>query len=335
VLNNLNRPSVDPGPGGEVNPGIKNPITGNYLVDYNLSNEDLIGIAAFRVFEEQKELSVNPLVFKDKYKARKIENEYHKIDYDFEYIKIENAIKFDFEIKSNIDELAYQMLDAECGTGEVEVVIADFTTYSYIDGYNIPHRDIVDRLISIRGREGYFTIITNSGTRTETGWTDFFSSHKKLTSNSVEKDFTPPILTIYVEEIGEDLKIAFKASQDILSKNDFNDINKELVSGPFEEGAADEMYAALDLAKVPVKNIICQVERIDEVLNGTTKYYYLLVSNVVYDVKNIYIVDETVCDFKSEIEIGDQINVYFNFYYLSYNPGSIVALKVERVENNE
>lgn len=334
ALKEFNNPLINPDPGLENNPP-DNQIVNDYQVNYSLTDEDLIGIAAFKVFDKKQTLLTSSNIKTKRNRIKEINDEYLKINYAFEYIKIENAIKFDFVIKDNIDTLAYQILEAECGVGNVEVVIADFTTYIYLDEGNIPHRSIVDRLISIRGSEGYYTIITNSGTRTETGWTDFFSSHKKLTSTSVEKDFTPPILTIYVEEIGADLKIGFKGALDILGKEDFYDVNKELVKGPFEEASADEMYSALDLAKVPVKNVICEVVQIIPVIIESVNYTCLIVSNDLYDFDKVYVNKTTICDFLDDIEVDDKINIYFNFYYSNYKPKSIIALKIERVENNE
>ena len=182
----------------------------------------------------------------------------YNISYPYDYIKIFNATRFKLEINDISDAFAKETIEANCGFGEIDIVVANFDTYINENGKIVS--SIGDTLISFRGHNGFYTILEN-GCSYEYGGTSLqtFSSHKKLTSDSVDKDLTGTILTIFVKNDINKRYVSFKSSDDTLDDEHFDESNSFMYEGTIEEVSSSELYSVLELNELPVKTIRVKV----------------------------------------------------------------------------
>ena len=221
-INTLNSSSEKP----IVNPPIEE---NNKEINYNASiNENsLIGIAAYYEFDNKTVNNISNISIKNKnsnlidsdYESK--EEEYLKISYPYDYVKIISAYKFSIYVDDIEDQVAKEIIESSCGLGELEVVISDFETY--IEKGETRYPSVQDTLISLRGYNGYYTILVNSGVYIDNNSLEVFSSHKKLLDEEVSKDFTPPILSIFLEKKNNNEHyVYFETSNDLLSFGNYN-----------------------------------------------------------------------------------------------------------------
>ena len=294
----------------------KPPIDGNTDEVVSLSNDEasLIGIAAYYEFDNKKESKLsNVIIDYEQYNklttklGNKDENgEYLKVTYPYDYVKIISAYKFTIIVNEIKDDIAKEIIENGCGLGEVEVVIADFETYIDRDGQL--QSSVRDTLVSLRGYNGYYTILNNSGSRRDDYWKQIFSSHKIITEDEINKDFTPPILLIVVEEYNNQQHVYFESSEESLQpKNYTRDVAFKNVSN-VENVLSETLYSVLELAKIPTKKIKVKVIEID---NDKKKLSVESEDNLKWIYYNEYTEGISI----ENINIGDIITVEYDFLF--------------------
>ena len=304
----------------------KPPIDGNTDEVVSLSNDEasLIGIAAYYEFDNKKESKLsNVIIDYEQYNklttklGNKDENgEYLKVTYPYDYVKIISAYKFTIIVNEIKDDIAKEIIENGCGLGEVEVVIADFETYIDRDGQL--QSSVRDTLVSLRGYNGYYTILNNSGSRRDDYWKQIFSSHKIITEDEINKDFTPPILLIVVEEYNNQQHVYFESSEESLQpKNYTRDVAFKNVSN-VENVLSETLYSVLELAKIPTKKIKVKVIEID---NDKKKLSVESEDNLKWIYYNEYTEGISI----ENINIGDIITVEYDFLFEDYNPTLVTA----------
>lgn len=302
-----------------------------------LNENSVIGIAAFKEFDEINAQKLSNLSIRINYKnsdvttldenseepngdISDVENEIDeplKVTYPYDYVKINSAYKFSINVINIEDNLAKEIIESNCGLGDIEVVVAEFETYVEENGYNVLF--VQDTLICLRGYNGYYTILANSGHREEGDWTHIFSSHKKLLEDEVSKDFTPPILSIFLEEKSNNERyVYFETSDNLLSFGSY-DRNKAFKNTTeIEHVSRSTMYSVLELTRLPVKEVEASVLEID-------LEYKMLKVQTDYNLEYVHI-DENTEDVNLEnINIGDIIIVEYDFLFDEYNPIKVTA----------
>ncbi len=255
---------------------------------------------------------------------------YDKISYPYDYVKIKTAYKFTIEVNKIEDELANQIIESNCGLGKVEVVVAEFETFIDENGNLVS--SVGDTMISLRGYNGYYTILLNHASyeyqcdiRSKS--TSKFSSHKKLNSDGVEKDFTPPILTIVLVEENDIKSLYFEAN---MSKKNV-EFNKELAFNNIDEVvrvSRDTLYSAMELSKIPTVEVAARVVEIN-----LEKKVLIVESDV--NLKYVYILSFTEGLNFEDIKIDDLIIVEHDKIFDEYNPVGVNANKISLNTSNE
>ena len=129
----------------------------------------LIGIAAYKAFDSNKTNEIRNVSFKSKElttlnntsENKNSEDDYLKVSYPYDYVKIVDAYKFSIDVNEIEDLYANDVISTNCGLNEIEVVVANFETY--IEEKGTLYLSVQDTLISLRGENGYYTILDNSG----------------------------------------------------------------------------------------------------------------------------------------------------------------------------
>ena len=277
----------------------------NKEINYNASiNENsLIGIAAYYEFDNKTVNNISNISIK-KNNSNLIENdseskeEYLKISYPYDYVKIISAYKFSIYVDDIEDQVAKEIIESSCGLGELEVVISDFETY--VEKGETRYPSVQDTLISLRGYNGYYTILVNSGVYTNDSSLHVFSSHKKLTEDEVSKDFTPPILSIFLKEENNSRYVYFETSDNLLSFGNYNQESAFKNIAEIERVSRDTMYSVLELTRLPVKEVEASVLEID-------LDYKMLKVKTEYNLEYVHIDENTESADIENISIGDII----------------------------
>lgn len=279
----------------------------SYIKSYNENN--ILGIAAYKEFDNSKVMKMsNRIINKSKLASvSKLDDEIIKVSYPFEYIKIVSASKFSVNIESIEDEYAENTIKGNCGLGALEVVYAEFDAYT-ADGTVL----LTDTLISIRGYNGYYTILANSidfiGNHTYV-----FSSHKKLLSDEVNKDFTPPILTVILEEEKDERYLFFESSETELGFSNFDKALAFKNTSIVEKVSKNTAYTMLELSRIPV--ISCNAEIVN--IDLENKNIHIKSNN---NLKCIYYDDFTEGVSVNNLQIGDNIIIEYDYLFEGYNP---------------
>lgn len=245
----------------------KNDNRQNTAVSRRSKGIDILGRAAYNVFTEKTSapMSVREAdaasgsdFTADENTDRK--NDYLRISYPYDYIKISAAKKYRVSIPAQTDETALTPVSDLCGLGNLEVVVADFTTYCYLSkeyveqtGSEALIESVNDTLISVKGTKGYYTILSNSYSFAENATTTIFSSHKTLGKDSIGKDFEPPIYGIrfigYADGRGE---ISFSESNGAASFGDFDNTSVFPFDYSDHENIEREfLYSVMSLTQLP------------------------------------------------------------------------------------
>lgn len=297
----------------------------NKEINYNASiNENsLIGIAAYYEFDNKTVNNISNISIK-KNNSNLIENnseskeeDYIKISYPYDYVKIISAYKFSIYVDDIEDQVAKEIIESSCGLGELEVVISDFETY--VEKGETRYPSVQDTLISLRGYNGYYTILVNSGVYTNNNSLEVFSSHKKLLDEEVSKDFTPPILSIFLEKKNNNEHyIYFETSNDLLSFGNYNQEKAFKNTTEIENVSRSTMYSTYELTKMPTKEVSATVLNID------IENKYLEVETID-KLKYVYFNDYTEGAEIASLNIGDIIIVEYDFLFEKYNPIRVYA----------
>ena len=310
-------------------------------VNYNSRNftttESLLGVAAFRAFDTKTNNTNlnNNLKRKQIYYSEESNNQNASskdpsyFSYPFDYVKIENAYKFETEVSDINNSLAKEIIETNCGLGKLEVVIAKFSTYIGDSSF----ADIEDTLISIRGYNGYYTILLNGlrNNYSDEGLTSTeysFSSHKKISSKEVIKDLTQPIIRIHVIKYNDGkIVIGFFGCKDKNTESDIANFQFFNTADNIVYISPDYLYSVLELSKIKTKQVEATITDID------------LENNILFvqtdnNLTMILIEEYTEANISNYI-IGDVIIVEYDNYYESYDPKIVVANKITKVEKFE
>lgn len=324
------KPSYDPS---------EEPGNNNNDISYNLSYNEasLIGIAAYYEFDKNDTSRLSNIVMKMNSNTGKSMNlddtdeteEYLKISYPYDYVKILSAYKFDIYVTDIADAESEEIIEHGCGLGKLEVVVADFETYVEEDGYR--RLSVTDTMISLRGYNGYYTILANNGNREGDDWTHVFSSHKRLLEDEVSKDFTPPILSIFLEEkTNNERYVYFETSDSLLSFGNYNREQAFKNTTEIEYVSASTLYSVYELAKLPTKELVVSIVNID--LEGK----FIKVESETR-LTLIYYNDYTKGADITTLNIGDTIKIEYDFLFEEYNPTYVYAntVTVEQISKDE
>ncbi len=291
-------------------------------VSYNLSYNEasLIGIAAYYEFDRKTTSKLSNVVMNmnlSTMNSVKLSDtdkteEYPTYSYPYDYVKILSAYKFDIHVTDIADDLSEEIIEHGCGLGELEVVVADFETYVEEEGYR--RLSVTDTMISLRGYNGYYTILANSGGRKGDDWTYIFSSHKRLLGDEVSKDFTPPILSIFLEEKSNNERyVYFETSDSLLSFGNYNRKQAFKNTTEIEHVSASTLYSVYELAKLPTKELVVSIVNID--LEGR----FIEVESETR-LTFIYYNDYTEGADITTLNIGDTIKIEYDFLFGEYDP---------------
>ena len=297
----------------------------NKEINYNASiNENsLIGIAAYYEFDNKTVNNISNISIK-KNNSNLIENnseskeeDYIKISYPYDYVKIISAYKFSIYVDDIEDQVAKEIIESSCGLGELEVVISDFETY--VEKGETRYPSVQDTLISLRGYNGYYTILVNSGVYIDNNSLEVFSSHKKLLDEEVSKDFTPPILSIFLEKKNNNEHyVYFETSNDLLSFGNYNQEKAFKNTTEIENVSRSTMYSTYELTKMPTKEVSASVINVD------IENKYLEVETID-KLKYVYFNEYTEGAEITSLNIGDIIIVEYDFLFEKYNPIRVYA----------
>ena len=186
-------------------------------------------------------------------------------------------------------------------------------------------------MISLRGYNGYYTILANSGHRDDGDWTHIFSSHKKLLEDEISKDFTPPILSIFLEEKSNNERyVYFETSDNLLSFGSYDRNNAFKNTTEIEHVSRSTMYSVFELAKLPTKELVVSIINIDieskviEVESETKLKY-------------IYYNEHTEGVDIATLNAGDKIKIEYDFLFEEYDPTHVYAntVTVEQIPEVE
>lgn len=295
-----------------------------------INSIDVLGLASYKSFETETNKKLSMQVIRKNTSTINISDnneeikQYLSISYPYDYIKIDTAQKYHITIDEVETNVALEPIIANCGLGELDVVIATFTTY-VLDGDNkLP--SVGDTLISIRGVKGFFTILVNSGHSSNGESQEIFSSHKKLTSLDVNKDFEPPIYSIMLskKQNGE-FALSFLKSDCLATFSDFDNSVKYYFNGNEVETITREMmYDVLSLVKLPevTKGVIVKEINLD---------------NKIITVESQDSLRWLIIDEYTEINdgllltliIGDYIEIAYDDLFKDYKPECVYANSIK------
>lgn len=289
----------------------------DYGNDYHISDANIIGMAAYSEFDSSNTNTLNNFtVSLNSNKSLDTVDETKVYTYSFDYVQINSAYKFSINVDDITDTVAKEMLEENCGVGELEVVVADFETFN--DANGSLSSSVVDTMISLRGYNGYYTILLNNGSYNDSYDILVFSSHKKLTSDSVEKDFTPPVLSIFLKETNNTKYVYFKSSDYLLSTSSYDQSKAYKNIADIEYVDNNTLYSVLNITKLELKTITATVVEIDYENN-----YFLVTSDG--NLEYVFFDDNTTYSSNGSILPGTVIHVTYNSLYSGYNPHSVIA----------
>ena len=298
-----------------------------------LGETSLIGIAAYAEFDIQAAKGLSGTYRGRSYSVGALtDNEdgegenYLKISYPYDYVKILSAYKFSVNITDIADTVAKEIIEESCGLGEVEVVVADFETYLDDNGQMV--RSVCDTLISLRGVNGYYTVLVNSGMSEQDGFMHVFSSHKKLTDEEVSKDFTPPILSIFLKEEGEARYVYFETSDNLLSFGSYDQGSAAKNTTKVQTVSRNSLYSVLELTKLPTVEVEATVLEIDAE-NGVIKVGTQ--TRLVY----VYVSEYTEGLGIQDVTLGQTLIVEYDLLFDRYDPKSVTASSITAAPQNE
>lgn len=298
---------------------------------------DILGRAAYSAFSEETDAMRGTQIFvrdtdtagaPDSAADAEEPGEYLQISYPYDYVKINAAKKYHVTIPDPATETASATVLNFCGLGDLDVVIADFTTYRYLEQeYGeqtdieklIP--DITDTLISIKGTKGYYTILLNSYSFWENVTTFVFSSHKTISQGDVNKNLEPPIFgikfAVYADGRGE---ISFSKTDGAAGFDDFGNASVySLDCRDYEIMTRETLYSVLNLTRLPERRIGVQVI---EVIAEKNLLKVTSDSTVEYVVLDEFTENMTG---RAETLLDRYLEVSYDYLFEGYSPSVIYA----------
>lgn len=340
-------PSFTPG-GVIVNPGdYAQKENSSSLLQANLRANAILGIASFKEFEEDRLLNVRSLrrslsnnnIITNNEENNK-DNTIYNVTYPYDYIKIHSAVKFSLEIPEEHYDEGLELIQKNCGLGLLEITIADFSTYISEDNGSY-QECVTDLMISFKGKKGIYTILSNSGISgdDQSAFEDkhyytVFSSHKKINSQEISKDFELPIYCVLLDESEGEIELTFSKG-DLMSPHDFASKKNSLFHYQIDmttlkKVSKDTLYNIQELSKFPETKQIVEIKEID---NKESKIYV----NSELGLECIYIDEltelnnEVVDDIYINLYVGMKIEVYYDYWYQGYTPSIIYANNIKTI----
>ena len=304
----------------------------NYDIQDGLDEYSILGYAAFCEFEEEYTTELAGLRVSHN-KSNNNQRLYSvgdstnsnttKYVYPFDYVKIHSAYKFMINVDDISSENAKKVIESSCGLGRLEVVIAEFETFVLVDG--VSTSDIEDELICLRGYNGYYCILNNSGSYVDSNFV--YSSHKRITREGVSKDKSGPIVSIIVHHDGNSRYVYFGDTlltpDDFVLESSFKNISDIVITSKFQ------LYSVLDLIKIPYANVLASIKEIDL----ERKILYVSTNN---NLSYIFINDSTTMNVELEsLNKDDKINVEYQYLFEGYNPIKVLAKSITLKEKAE
>lgn len=290
------------------------------ILDFSLNiiNDEfsLLSIASHREFEDNNEKKITNTIMQYKVDSTQHTINSNNISYSFEYVEIISAIKFNLLSTDIVDAIAKNIIEENCGIGILEVVIAKFNVYENVEGKLCILAS--DTMLSFKGENGYYTVLANGGVNIDDGYIITFSSHKKLLESSINKDFTPPILTIFFKIEGDDKYIYFKTSDKKIEISDYNHNNQLIKIKVLKQVSKNTIYSIYELSKLPIMKVELLIKNVD------VKNCKILVSSVT-KLNVIYFTNYTNGVSLFDLKNGDRIIVEYDYLYNGYNPISVKA----------
>lgn len=155
-----------------------------------------------------------------------------------------------------------------------------------------------------------------------------FSSHKRLLEEEVSKDFTPPILSICLEEKSNNERyIYFETSNDLLSFGSYNKDYAYRNVTEIEYVSRSSMYSVFELVKLPTKEITVSIVEID-----LEKKCIEVESEA--NLKYIYYTSYTEGIEITELNIGDIIKIEYDFLFETYDPTNVYINSILVLESS-
>lgn len=330
-----------------------------------IDNNALLGLASVKEFENAKVKKLGSYdyievddnynsVSSDYIDANDFETHY---EYPFNFIKIHSAFKFQIEIPSDTVDEAVDVIRQNCGLGKLEVIVADFSTFLLDDDsdknnngiFNDAFADITDTMITIKGSEGLYTILTNSGhydyVYDKDGVchivsSEIFSSHKTISDESIDKDFVVPYYGILLHKnpLGESSISFAKSDVSIVGDDDFKNKTKYIFDlEMIEEVSRNTIYNIHELTVLPQNTIMGNITYFDR--DGK----YLILEDVIeYGEYIIHIDNDTEFDEETilldvllnMLESAKMIEVTYDYLYDGYKPHNVYANSIVILSDN-
>ena len=268
------------------------------ILDFSLNiiNDEfsLLSIASHREFEDNNDKKITNTIMQYKVDSTQHTINSNNISYSFEYVEIISAIKFNLLSTDIVDAIAKNIIEENCGIGILEVVIAKFNVYENVEGKLCILAS--DTMLSFKGENGYYTVLANGGVNIDDGYIITFSSHKKLLESSINKDFTPPILTIFFKIEGDDKYIYFKTSDKKIEISDYNHNNQLIKIKVLKQVSKNTIYSIYELSKLPIMKVELLIKNVDVknckiLVSSVTKLNVIYFTNYtngvsLFDLKN-------------------------------------------------
>ncbi|MDE7214108.1 MAG: hypothetical protein K2N42_05970 [Anaeroplasmataceae bacterium] len=304
---------------------------------YFLGELNLLGMASIKEFKANTQPRKVKHLTSNQGQVKELSDEEPTVivnfTYPFDYVKIHSAIKFSISIPEDTEDEALEMIEASCGLGDLDVIIADFSTFVYDEEKEYLYLSVQDHMITIVGKKGIYTILSNSGSyqydQDKTYFSEIYSSHKTIDPNGINKDFVPPFYGINVKYGYDGLyDVSFTKNENLATYDDFTSATKYAYDAKkVERVSRDTMYSVLDLTSYPqdwIEGVITSIELDRSCFTITTeKDSYI----EVYLNKDTVLEDNLIeMDSIWELlEIDTHIAVRYDCWYDGYEPTSVYA----------
>ena len=269
-----------------------------------------------------------------------LSNEYLKVSYPFDFVKIINAKEFYLSQETENSILS----DNYCGKGNLRVIIAEFETLRNSESGGQPIVDISDTIAVFMGGQGLYSCLMGGGGylgQLENGEPDFnnfycsFSSYKQLNDDTVSKDLTPPIFTFNFKinfQDGIDINMYEEIWYKEYGPEDIEHLTINLgsyamISDSFREIEKETLYSVLELSTIPQIELNCFIEEIEKGEETQTGALRVFHQEEGLNLKKIVITDDTEICFSNGEKTenygfipGCNITIFYDNYYEEYNP---------------
>jgi hypothetical protein len=289
--------------------------------------QQLLAIAVNKSFENGFNQPVSTKAFvSDMSRYQPVAGEDHvlHISYPYDYIKIYDVVRFSCAgVKS-------PLVEAICGDGEIEVLIADFALFvnpEEADADADENMMIGEPMIVFKSELGIYSCIANGGGLTDA--TDIssdyyteFSSHKYLSDKALEKEFIYPVFQFIVKYENGKVTLKTTGTNEEYSTTVYAD---EIPLSNQQAVSPQELFSLVELgSNIPEASLQCEVTELNENYFTVKTGSDFNLESVYYDEYTEFIIGgKTATD--ADIAVGNIINVTFGKLYENYNPKSVIA----------